>query len=654
MRIKSTLLALLSVACLGCFFVACNKEEDKTEECKKHTYELISEKAATCLTAKEVTYECSKCKATKTDTEGGPFGHAYNAAPDIDNPPSCVSYGEKFFYCTREGCNDVNVQRYGEVLGHDYQWVEPSVQPTCDAPQYREGTCSRCSNKLEEKLTVPHVYELDGDASRAASCTVSGKDVFVCSECNDTYEELLPATGHTNDGTKNQVVEPTCLVQGHTVRHCQICDNDYDTDFVPVVAHTFVNGFCTECLASELDVSGRAVSSKNESVTYLQNNTWELTGIKQTTFMDWSQIYFTVSNEKLQEFRDAGFDKVTLTLSGKAGQKTWAQVYDGNDLTATGLFASKYLINEKAMIELKLDEITEDLYYCLSYRSHDDPGKSDGAILVLEGVAPFKGNDQTTWYATAEAYEAVDGGASVKFSKEGTTNAQIGVTVTAEAIAYLRSQGHTKLQFTVTSDTARIEVYRDCLVHAAGVTLVGSTVNGSYTFTIDITETNVVEGQQLLLVPVMRSETTVTGSVIVSVEGAGMKVGDQATWYDTSEKKESVEDGAKVKFSKEGTTNAQIGVTLTAETIAYFQAQGYTKLQFTVTSDTARIEVYRDCLAHAAGVTLVGSTESGSYSFTVDITAANVANGQQLLFVPTMRSETEVVGTVTVRLVGLT
>ncbi len=650
MQLKKILLILLGVICCTCFATAC-KEEDTNGKCT-HTYEVLSEQEATCKSAKEITYECSQCKEIKTETIGSALGHEYNATPDTDNAPNCVSYGEKQYNCIREGCNEIKIERYGEALGHDYQWVEPETEATCDVPQVRRGTCSRCLNVIEEKVTVPHAYEENESKSTAANCTESGKDVFNCTKCGDEYFELIPAIGHTSDGLKNEVVASTCLTNGYTVKHCTICNSDYQTNFEKKADHNFVAGACIFCSYAELDLAG-AVTCEEGEVVYLGDNAWSLTGETEKVFMNWKQLYFTVTAEKLQQFRDNGFNTIALTLRCKSGQKTWAQLYKANDLTATGLLDSKYLINENVLLKLDITDITEDLSYCLSYRSHDDPGKSNGAILALEGIYPFDEDDQTTWYDTSETKESVENGEGVKFSKEGDYNAQIGVTVTAEAIGYLKAQGYTRMKFTLTSDSNRIEVYRDCLVHAAGVTTVGSSDNGSYTFTIDITDTNVANGQQLLFVPVMRSETNVIGNITARIDGAGLQVGNQATWYDTSEDMESVDNGEKVKFSKAGTYNAQIGVTLTAEAIAYLKSQGNNKIQFTVTSDTQKIEIYRDCLVHAAGVTAVGVSYEGSYTFIIDITDANLADGQQLLFVPVMQSETTVMAAIIVEVVGI-
>lgn len=42
-----------------------------------------------------------------------------------------------------------------------------------------------------------HNYELDEDASTAATCTEDGENVYVCTVCGDSYTETVSATGHS-------------------------------------------------------------------------------------------------------------------------------------------------------------------------------------------------------------------------------------------------------------------------------------------------------------------------------------------------------------------------------------------------------------------------------------------------------------------------
>ena len=101
-------------------------------------------KKATCTTAEEITYKCTVCDHTETRTGAAALGHAWDSAA------ACVER-----HCTRDGC--------------------------------------------EESLpaTAKHTYAKDNARSVAATCEEDGKDVFVCSACNDSYETKIEKFGHT-------------------------------------------------------------------------------------------------------------------------------------------------------------------------------------------------------------------------------------------------------------------------------------------------------------------------------------------------------------------------------------------------------------------------------------------------------------------------
>ena len=100
-------------------------------------------KKATCTTAEEITYKCTVCDHTETRTGAAALGHAWDSAA------ACVER-----HCTRDGC--------------------------------------------EESLpaTAKHTYAKDNARSVAATCKEDGKDVFVCSACNDSYETKIEKFGH--------------------------------------------------------------------------------------------------------------------------------------------------------------------------------------------------------------------------------------------------------------------------------------------------------------------------------------------------------------------------------------------------------------------------------------------------------------------------
>lgn len=114
-------------------------------------------KKATCTTAEEITYKCTVCDHTETRTGAAALGHAWDSAA------ACVER-----HCTRDGC--------------------------------------------EESLpaTAKHTYAKDNASSVAATCEEDGKDVFVCSACNDSYETKIEKFGHTMIAGEPEEGETAC------------------------------------------------------------------------------------------------------------------------------------------------------------------------------------------------------------------------------------------------------------------------------------------------------------------------------------------------------------------------------------------------------------------------------------------------------------
>lgn len=67
-----------------------------------------------------------------------------------------------------------------------------------------------------------HEYKLDSELSKAPTCTEAGKNVYVCSSCDDSYTEDVAATGH-KWGEWKVVDEATTDKEGQEKRTCGTC-----------------------------------------------------------------------------------------------------------------------------------------------------------------------------------------------------------------------------------------------------------------------------------------------------------------------------------------------------------------------------------------------------------------------------------------------
>ncbi len=122
--------------------------------------------------------------------------------------------------------------------------------------------CSFCNHEYEETIIHP-------------TCDVDGKIVNACIDCGDSYEEVLPAYGHTftskktgntctqlgytehtchcgfsyrseitsalGHNYKETVLPPTCVESGFTTYVCERCDDTYKDHIVPPLGHELVD-----------------------------------------------------------------------------------------------------------------------------------------------------------------------------------------------------------------------------------------------------------------------------------------------------------------------------------------------------------------------------------------------------------------------------
>ena len=166
--------------------------------------------------------------------------------------------------------------------GDDTLTLSYEAVPCGHAEHDAEGNCIACGT------AVGHSYE---SVTTDATCTVAGKTVYSCA-CGDTYEEEIPAPGHTdgeavtenevaadcvNDGSYDTVVyctvcgeevsrvtttvptsghsyesvttDATCTESGKTVYTCP-CGDSYE-ETIPALEHNYVDGTCTNCGAEE-------------------------------------------------------------------------------------------------------------------------------------------------------------------------------------------------------------------------------------------------------------------------------------------------------------------------------------------------------------------------------------------------------------------
>ena len=123
---------------------------------------------------------------------------------------------------------------------HDYVLVD-TKEPTCTEDGYNNYRCW-CGTESKEALeAIGHDYQ---EEIIEATCTDEGKEVYTCSNCGDTYENSIKATGHNY---KEEItVEPTCTEEGVDTFTCNNCGDVY-TEAIAPLGHSYIDGICERC-----------------------------------------------------------------------------------------------------------------------------------------------------------------------------------------------------------------------------------------------------------------------------------------------------------------------------------------------------------------------------------------------------------------------
>ena len=244
----------------------CNKKlsSGKTIAKTSHTWVKQDNIPATCEKGELEVEKCSVCGDTKETEISDPLGHDYGEWVVIKKP-TCTKYGLNKRYCKR--CNDFEVDTpeptghqhtkiidqkpatceekgyTGDVYcedcrviiqdgkeiaatGHDWDDGKITKEPTQTATGIKTYTCKTCKKTKEETIPMLKGHHWDqGTITKQPTCTEQGEKTYKCTDenCNETYTESIPATGHKNTKVLNQK-NATCESEGYTGdTYCDDC-----------------------------------------------------------------------------------------------------------------------------------------------------------------------------------------------------------------------------------------------------------------------------------------------------------------------------------------------------------------------------------------------------------------------------------------------
>ncbi len=98
-----------------------------------------------------------------------------------------------------------------------------------------ETSPSQDENPGPAESTHTHSYD-EGEITKKVTCTEDGVRTFTCSDCGDTYTEVIPSTGHTEREWET-VRAATYTETGRKELRCSTCGLLLDTETISVLPH---------------------------------------------------------------------------------------------------------------------------------------------------------------------------------------------------------------------------------------------------------------------------------------------------------------------------------------------------------------------------------------------------------------------------------
>ena len=276
-----------------------------------HSWELVSTTPATCTIGEIQHYKCSVCGETKDVTLSNPLGeHSWDNGK-VTKEDSCTEDGEKTYTCTV--CNTTKTEVI-PATGHQHKEVRNAKKATCTEDGYTGDTyCTDCNTKLESGTVVNklgHTWD-NGVITKEATGTEEGVKTYTCKTCGETKTEKIPVTSHHLDqGTITK--KATCTENGEKTYHCTDadCDKTY-VETIPATGHKFD--------------SWKTVKAQSIYSGAVQKRTCNACGKKETRIVgDKLKPVLKVNAPKLQLKRRQKTQKFTLTDIAKGDSvKSW-------------------------------------------------------------------------------------------------------------------------------------------------------------------------------------------------------------------------------------------------------------------------------------------------------------------------------------------
>ncbi len=176
----------------------------------------------TCTKAVSSTQTVKSAKLTYTGTEA----HIHDWVETIRTAANCENAGSISYTCS--SCKETKTETI-KALGHVWDSGVETKPATCTVKGEKTYTCTRCQGtKTETIATIDHAYD-EGTVTQDPNCTETGVKTYTCTSCQGTKTETIAALGHSLDSGE-VTTEATKTTPGVLTKKCTREGCEYSED----------------------------------------------------------------------------------------------------------------------------------------------------------------------------------------------------------------------------------------------------------------------------------------------------------------------------------------------------------------------------------------------------------------------------------------
>ena len=237
-------------------------EVDVPADCQHANAHWETAKEATCTEPGKQVLHCHECEKDLDEKEIPALGHDLQPTGEFVDP-TCTEGAGEVYACSRCDHTETKVIEGDAAipaLGHDMK--ETVVPATCKEGGYTLHECTRCDYSFKDNETKAdenaHVSVLREPALKPATCTTTGIGQYICQVCGKSLGyKVIPAGHKWEEATR---VDATCGKDGKVTYACANCDETKEEVLPATGKHTFVEGETIDATCTENAKVGQVCS----------------------------------------------------------------------------------------------------------------------------------------------------------------------------------------------------------------------------------------------------------------------------------------------------------------------------------------------------------------------------------------------------------